>query len=80
MASFNALENFTVIMDANKKIICKKLVGDCRLYEWDSDNSGFKEIYNSYKTRLATQCTEIIGSNCDIYDEKNDTVIKAKTE
>ena len=82
MTTFDALENFTVTMNSDGWATCDKLVGECIVYYWDSDKNGFEKINDqwNYKTKLTRGCSEIIGGNCDIYDEKNDTVIKAKTE
>lgn len=82
MTTFDALENFNVKMDSDGWVTCDKLVGECIVYYWDSDKNGFEKNGDqwNYKTKLTRGCSEIIGGNCDIYDEKNDTVIKAKTE
>lgn len=76
MASFNALENFSVKW--NEKLYCEKLVGECTQFKFDDDKNSFVE-YN-HNIYLTGKATDIIGSNCDIYDEKNDTTINAKTE
>lgn len=76
MSSFDALENYTV--NWNKNLICEKQVGQCTQYKFDDEQNKFVKT-GTYKI-LTDFATDIIGGNCDIYDEKNDTVIKAKTE
>lgn len=79
MASFNALEGFTLTWKKRDgELVCDKQVGTSIVHKWSSEDSTFKN--DGGRTDIAFHCDEIVGSNCDIYDEKNDTVIKAKTE
>lgn len=78
MATFNALENFTVKWTSGGELVCDKLMGVSTVKHWDSGKSTFTG--KEGRTDVAFRASEIVGSNCDIYDEKNDTVIKAKTE
>ena len=78
MATFNALENFTVKWTAEGELVCDKLFGISIVKKWDSDKSTFSGKED--RTDVAFRASEIVGSNCDIYDEKSDTVIKEKTE
>lgn len=83
VATFNALENFTVKWTAVGELVCDKLVGISIVKKWDSDKSTFSG--KEGRTDVAFRASEIVGSNCDIYDEKCDTVIcdtviKEKTE
>lgn len=78
MQSFNALEGFTVTLESDQHLKCDRLVGDVILYFWDEEKSDFSitnsTAYSDWK------CNSIIGGNVDIIDEKNDTIISAKTE
>ena len=76
MSSFNALEGFSVKW--NRSLVCEKQVGKVTQYKFDDDKNAFVEI-GSYKI-LTDAATDIIGSNCDIFDEKNDKTIFTKTE
>lgn len=78
MATFNALEGFTVTWKADGEIVCDKLMGSSTVKHWDSDENKF--IRESQRTDIAFEASEIVGSNCDIYVEKNDTTIKANAK
>lgn len=74
MSSFNALEGFTVTLKSDSVFYCDKIVGDATLFCWDDNKNGFSEGGNHWMG------DKIIGGNCDVYDEKNDTTIGARTE
>lgn len=77
MSTFNALEDYTVKWTADGEIVCDKMVGNSIIKDWDSDKSNFSG--HDERTDVAFSASEIVGSNCDIYDEKNDKTISAKT-
>lgn len=72
MSSFNALEDFSVSW--NKDITCEKQVGECTQFKFDENSNGFVETGKYGK--ITDEATGIIGSNCEIYDIKNDSVIR----
>lgn len=78
MQSFNALEGFTVTLESNQHLKCDRLVGDVTLYYWDEEKSDFS-ITNTTSFG-AWSCSDIIGGNVDVIDEKNDKTISSKTE
>lgn len=78
MATFNALENFTVTWTSDRELVCDKLVGSSIVKQWDSEKNTFTG--NRARTDIAFRASEIVGSNCNIYDEKADTTISAKTQ
>ena len=78
MSTFNALENFTLKWTSDGELVCDKLVGNSIIKNWDSDKSTFSG--KNERTDVAFRASEIVGSNCDVYDEKNDKTISAKTE
>lgn len=79
MSTFNALEDYTVKWTADGEIVCDKMVGNSIIKDWNSDKSTFTSGMNVKRTDVAFRAYEIVGSNCDIYDEKNDLTISAKT-
>lgn len=79
MSTFNALEDFTVKWTAEGEIVCDKMVGSSIIKDWNSDKSTFTSGMHANRTDVAFRASEIVGSNCDIYDEKNDKTISAKT-
>lgn len=78
MQSFNALEGFTVTLESNQHLKCDRLVGDITLYYWDEEKSDFAVTHTTAYGDWG--CTDIIGGNVDVFDEKNDKTIPAKTE
>lgn len=78
MQSFNALEGFTVTLESNQHLKCDRLVGDITLYYWDEEKSDFAITNTTAYGDWG--CTDIIGGNVDVIDEKNDKTISAKTE
>ena len=78
MATFNALENFTVTWTSGRELVCDKMVGSSIVKQWDDDKNTF--VGNRARTDVAFSASEIVDSNCDIYDEKADTTIPAKTQ
>lgn len=79
MSTFNALEDYTVKWTADGEIVCDKMVGSSIIKDWNSDKSTFTSGMHGKRTDVAFKASEIVGSNCDIYDEKNDITISAKT-
>ncbi len=79
MSTFNALEDYTVKWTADGEIICDKMVGNSIIKDWNSKKSAFASGMHGEMTNVAFRASEIVGSNCDIYDEKNDKTISAKT-
>lgn len=76
MASFNALEGFQVTLREDKSVKCDKLVGEFSAFVFEDDKNNFIE----HVDKQGFSTIGIIGSNCDIYDEKNDTTIKANAK
>lgn len=77
MQSFNALEGFTVTLESNQHLKCDRLVGDITLYYWDEKKNDFAITNTTAYGDWG--CTDIIGGNVDVFDEKNDKTISAKT-
>lgn len=78
MATFNALEGFKVVWKSDGELVCDKLMGSSIVKYWDSNENTFTK--ETDRTDIAFRASDIVGSNCDIYVEKNNTVIEAKTK
>lgn len=79
MSTFNALEDYTVKLTADGKLVCDKMVGSSIVKEWNSDKCTFTSGMHAKLTIVANDVNDIVGSNFDVYDEKNNNTISAKT-